>query len=40
MEISSSIFRAIEEGKYLIRSANNGVAAIINPMGEDEKKIP
>ncbi len=35
-----SIYRAIESGKYLIRSANNGVAAIINPMGVVEKKIP
>jgi len=35
-----SIFRAIESGKYLIRSANNGIAAIINPMGVIEKKIP
>ena len=35
-----SIFRAIESGKYLIRSANNGIAAIINPTGFIEKKIP
>ena len=34
-----SIFRAIETGKYVIRSANNGVAAIINPLGEIEQKI-
>jgi len=34
-----SIFRAIESGKYVIRSANNGTAAIINPLGEIEKKI-
>ncbi len=34
-----SIFRAIESGKYLIRSANNGMAVIINPLGEIEKKI-
>ena len=34
-----SIFRAIENGKYVIRSANNGMAAIINPLGEIEKKI-
>ncbi len=37
---SHSIFRAIESGKYLIRSANNGITAIINPTGEVEKKIP
>ena len=35
-----SIFRAIESGKYLIRSANNGITAIINPTGYTEKKIP
>ena len=35
-----SIFRAIESGKYLIRSANNGITAIINPTGYAEKKIP
>ena len=35
-----SVFRAIESGKYLIRSANNGIAAIINPMGIIEKEIP
>ena len=34
-----SIFRAIESGKYLIRSSNNGIAAIINPTGFIEKKI-
>ena len=35
-----SIFRAVESGKYLIRSANNGITAIINPTGFVEKKIP
>ena len=34
-----SIFRAIESGKYVVRSSNNGMAAIINPLGEIEKKI-
>ncbi len=34
-----SIFRAIENGKYLIRSANNGISATINPVGFVEKKI-
>ena len=34
-----SIFRAIESGKYLIRSANNGITASINPLGIIEKKI-
>ncbi len=34
-----SIFRAIESGKYVIRSANNGMGVVINPLGEIEKKI-
>ena len=34
-----SIFRAIENGKYVIRSSNNGMTAIINPLGQIEKKI-
>ena len=34
-----SIFRAIESGKYVLRSANNGSTAIINPMGVIEEKI-
>ncbi len=34
-----SIFRAIESGKYVIRSANNGIAAIINPLGDIEKSV-
>ena len=34
-----SIFRAIENGKYVIRSANNGIAAIINPVGDLEKIV-
>ena len=34
-----SIFRAVESGKYILRSANNGVAAIINPLGIVEKKV-
>ncbi len=34
-----SIFRAIETGKYVVRSSNNGMAAIINPIGEIEEKI-
>ena len=34
-----SIFRAIESGKYLFRSANNGISAIINPTGFIENKI-
>ena len=34
-----SIFRAIENGKYVIRSSNNGIAAVVNPLGEVEQKI-
>ena len=34
-----SVFRAIENGKYIIRSSNNGISAIINPLGQIEKKI-
>jgi apolipoprotein N-acyltransferase len=34
-----SIFRSIESGKYIIRSANNGISAIINPIGIIEKKV-
>ncbi len=34
-----STFRAIESGKYVLRSANNGISAIINPLGIIEKKV-
>jgi len=34
-----SIFRAIESGKYVLRSANNGMTAIINPLGVIEQKV-
>jgi apolipoprotein N-acyltransferase len=34
-----SIFRAIESRKYVLRSANNGIAAIINPLGIVEQRI-
>jgi len=34
-----SIFRAIESGKYVLRSSNNGIAAIINPLGIIEKSV-
>jgi len=36
---SHSIFRSIESGKYIIRSTNNGISAIINPMGIAEEKV-
>ena len=34
-----SIFRATENGKYVLRSSNNGIAAIINPLGYVEKRV-
>ena len=36
---SHSIFRSIEEGKSVIRSANNGISAYINPKGQVINKI-
>ena len=36
---SHNIFRTIESGKYMIRSANNGISAVINPMGIVKTKI-
>ena len=36
---SHSIFRSIETGKYIIRSANNGISAIINPIGVIEQEV-
>ena len=36
---SHSIFRSIESGKYIIRSSNNGISAIINPVGIVEQKV-
>ncbi len=34
-----SIFRAIESGKYVVRSSNNGIAAVVNPLGNIEQKV-
>ena len=34
-----SIFRAIESGKYVIRSSNNGIAGIVNPLGSIEQIV-
>lgn len=34
-----AIFRSIENGKYLIRSANNGISAVINPIGKVISKM-
>ena len=34
-----SIFRAVESGKYVVRSSNNGIASIINPLGIIEQSV-
>ena len=34
-----SIFRAIESGKYVARSSNNGIAAIVNSIGQTQKSV-
>ena len=34
-----SIYRAIGSGKYVLRSSNNGIAAIINPLGTIEQIV-
>ncbi len=34
-----SIYRAIESGKYVMRSANNGISGIVNPLGVVEKQL-
>ena len=36
---SHNIFRSIESGKYIIRSTNNGISAIINPVGIIEQEV-
>ena len=36
---AKSIFRAIEQDSYLVRSANKGISAIINNKGEIVKKL-
>ena len=36
---AKSIFRAIEQNTYLVRSANKGISAIINNKGEIVKKL-
>ena len=36
---SHNIFRSIESGKYIVRSANNGISAVVNPMGIVEQQV-
>jgi len=36
---SHSILRAIESGKYIVRSSNNGITAVVNPLGIVEKRV-
>ncbi len=33
-----NIFRAVENRRYLIRAANTGISAVVNPFGKIEKK--
>jgi len=35
--LSAAVFRAVENGTYMLRAANTGVTAIINPLGYIEK---
>jgi len=37
--LSHSIFRSIESGKYIIRSTNNGITVIVNPVGVTEQEV-
>ena len=34
-----SIFRSIEEGKNILRSSNNGISALISPVGQVKKRV-
>ncbi len=38
--LNFSIFRAVENGKYLLRSTNTGITAFIDPLGRIQKKLP
>ena len=37
--LNHSVFRAVESGKYVVRSSNNGIASIINPLGVIEQSV-
>lgn len=36
--LSAVVFRAVENGVYLLRAANTGITAVIDPLGRIEKK--
>jgi len=38
--LSMSVFRSIENRRYLLRSTSNGISAIIDPRGKIIKKVP
>ncbi len=38
--LSMSVFRSIENRRYILRSTSNGISAIIDPRGKIVKKIP
>ncbi len=38
--LSMSVFRSIENRRYLLRSTSNGISAVIDPRGKIIKKIP
>ena len=39
MHNSQSQLRAIETGRYLVRSANTGISSIIDPLGREAKRL-
>ena len=38
--LSAAVFRSVENGVYMLRSANTGVSAIIDPLGRIEAQTP
>jgi apolipoprotein N-acyltransferase len=40
MHNSQSVLRAIENGRYVVRSANTGISSIIDPMGNLNVSLP
>lgn len=37
--LSMSVFRAVENRRYILRSTSNGISALISPSGKIEKKV-